>query len=61
METRKFIWNFFLVLLFGAVAIIAQSKIEGFWTIAGWLFFCILTGMAASRVESTFKAKPDGK
>lgn len=55
METRKFIWNFFLVLLFGAFSLVAVTRLDGFWSYATWLFLCVLTGAAASRVESTFK------
>ena len=57
METRKFIWNFFLVLLFGALSLVAVTRLDGFWSYAAWLFLCALTGTAANRVEQTFKAK----
>ena len=55
METRKFIWNFFLVLLFGALSLVAVTRLDGFWSYVTWLFLCVLTGTAANRIEQTFK------
>ena len=55
METRKFIWNFFLVLIFGAFSIVAVTRLDGFWSYVTWLFLCVLTGTAANRIEQTFK------
>ena len=55
METRKFIWNFFLALLFGAFSLIAVARLDGFWSYVVWLFLCVLTGTAVNRIEQTFK------
>lgn len=57
METRKFIWYFFWTLVFGGLSIAAITKADDFWSYAGWIFLCALTGLSAANAMDTFKTK----
>jgi hypothetical protein len=60
MQTRKFIYYFFLFVLTGVVDIIAYCQAVrdgGLWNWAGWVILLVFVVHFMNKVEQTFKSE----
>lgn len=60
METRKFIYYFFLLIVFGATTIMSSVNAlnnGGFWNWVVFLLFAAITSRIVHKLEESFKSK----
>lgn len=60
METRKFIYYFFLLIVFGVTTIMSSFNAfsnGGFWNWVVFLCFAVITSRIVRKLEESFKTK----